>query len=121
MIINYNFDGNDFDYEIDVDNYLKLYCSAQDLIDIAKDYWDDMPAEDKEQYIKEGITSVNDSTPIDVISDILSDIDDDWFKENVYSDIKDAFEDDAREAYDDYEDYKSDPLGYYGMRSSDFI
>lgn len=121
MNIKYYFNGDDVNYNADITEYLDEKCSAQDLLDIAKDYWDDMPDDSKKQYIEDGIIKIDKSTPTDVISDIVSEIDDDWFKENRYDEIKDAFDDDAREEYNDNEAYRSDPLGYYGMRTSDFI
>ena len=39
----------------------------------------------------------------------------------VECEIKDYFEDDAKEAYEDAQAYNRDPYGYYGMSQSDFI
>lgn len=124
MNVNYDFNDNDdtFEYDVDVTEYIKEKCSAQDLLKIAQDYWNDgMSDEDKKQYIEDGITEINSSTSADDISDIVSEIDDDWFYNNRYDEIKDAYEDEAIEAYEDSKAYKSDPLGYYGMSMSDFI
>lgn len=122
MNINYYFNDDDiFEYDVDVTEYIKEKCSAQDLLEIAQDYWDDMSDEDKKRYIEDGITKIDDSLSTDDISDIVSEINDDWFYDNRYDEIKDAYEDEAKEAYEDSEAYSSDPLGYYGMNMSDFI
>lgn len=120
MTVNYYFDDDYFEFDVDINDYLAK-CSPEELVSIAKDYWDEgMSDEDKKQYIDEGITAIDDTVSSDDIADILADADEDWLEEHLKDDIEEAFEDDARELYNENKAFQSDPLGYYGMHASDF-
>lgn len=125
MTINYNFDKDEaFDYDVNLTNYFYYKCTPEELMKIAKDYWDEgMPDDKKKEYIEEyGISTIDESTSTDdVIAEILADANEEWFEEHLYDEIKDAYEDDAREAYDDMKAYRNDPYGYNGVNPSDFF
>lgn len=120
MTINYYFDGDAFEYDVDVDDYITSLNSEQ-LLDMVSEYVNDkdIPEEDKKDSSGNTITDVS-KLSSDEIADILSDIDE-WIEENYSDEIKDYFEDDAKEAYEDAQAYNRDPYGYYGMSQSDFI
>lgn len=89
----YNFDDDDFEYELDkydVENEIKKCLKEYDRDDLV-----DLILKD------------------DIIIDVLYD----YFEEN----FKEDFEDEAREQYDNMIEEAKDPLGVRGLSLKDFL
>lgn len=105
MILRYEFGGNEYecgdDFEYDAD------VTKKDLIQITKEHTN---ASDSDDTVK-------------LLNFFLFDLDgtQELLEEYFEEELHDYFEDDAREAYEDCCEYEKDPLGYYGMKQSDFI
>ena len=75
-----------------------------------KDFEYEIDNQKIEEYLKS-------RTKNDLIEIILDYID----FEDLKDELTEYFEDEAYEYYQDSTDYEKDPLGYYGMKQSDFI
>lgn len=115
----YDFDGTDFEYDIDVSNWIEQYLDVQELMELAVDIYDDVMSEEEKKEAPFELVKSGDKDAIDyvlsgdnaeeVIFDRFSDI------------IEDTYEDDAKELYEDQKEYDKDPAGYYGFSRNDFI
>lgn len=123
VILNYDFqvgpdDYDSFEYEADVDDYIENHCSKDRLLELAIMYWnDEFTIKERTEYIE--VYGTDDFTE-DMIPDILSEADDDWLKKQLEDEMHDAYEDEAREEFDDAEAYRKDPYGYNGVSPRDF-
>ena len=94
MTITYYFGRNEEEFEFEVD-----YCEALDIV------YDALKADGYDVYNEDEVT--------DELIEEYFDI--------CYDEIKDHFYDEAYEQWRDYEEYRRDPLGYYGFSIKDFI
>lgn len=102
MILNYDFNDWDFEYSLDE-------CEIKDFIEY--------------KMLEEGDLDDTYSTrkAIRFMIDRLDLVNDNDFLDSYEEDMKDYFEDDARIVFNDTQERDKDPLGYVGMRQSDFI
>lgn len=126
MILTYwfgKYGDDEFDYEVDEKDFIKNGCTVEELMEYAKELYDnvfddELKAEYKEEF---GINSSEDLTlNTDAISDIVSNCDEDDFKEYFSDQLHDYFMEDAYDAYNDAVAFLKDSLGYYGMSEKDF-
>ena len=118
MTIVYDFNGEDYEYEVDVSDWLKDYASPQQLMDIAIDIYDDVLTEEEKKEVPFELVKSGDKDAIEYVMD--SEPTEKVVFDKFYDIIKDTYEDEAREMYDDYKEEKRDPYGYRGLRESDF-
>ena len=121
------YDDEEFEYETDFSDYLyDLKKNPKEVVELVKELYDE--DEELQKWAKEEF-NINSSNDIvldtdegkDFSYEALNDIDEDVLYELRRDDIKDYYRDNAEEEYEDYKSYIKDPLGYYGMRQSDFI
>lgn len=121
------YDDEEFEYETDFSDYLyDLKKNPKEVVELVKELYDE--DEELQKWAKEEF-NINSSNDIvldtdegkDFSYEALNDIDEDVLYELRRDDIEDYYRDNAEEEYEDYKSYTKDPLGYYGMRQSDFI
>ena len=78
------------------------------------DYEYEISIEDIDNYLKT-------RTKNELLEIIFNVIDYDELFNYLEDDLLDYFEDEANEQYEDSKEYDKDPLGYFGMKQSDFI
>lgn len=93
MILNYDFEDDYFEYEPDSD---ELDCALTSILNTLN---------------KDGLISL-----VLYIKDSECDL-----TEYFQDELKEYFEKYAYESYRDSKEYEKDPLGYFGMKQSDFI
>lgn len=117
----------EFEYETDFSDYLHdLKKNPKEVVELVKELYDE--DEELQKWAKEEF-NINNSNDIvldtdegkDFSYEALSNVDKDVLYELRRDDIEDYYRDNAEEEYEDYKLYIKDPLGYYGMRQSDFI
>ena len=119
MIFRYWFgpdgDEEEFEYDPSVDEikefceYLAEHISFNSLDCACDDAEVENPYEGPDEFLEE---------KTDEVADFLyqSDLWEEWA-----DDAKEYFREAAEEAYQDQEEYDRDPLGYFGMKQSDFL
>lgn len=118
-IIRYNFDDMDFEYEIDINDFIKT-ISKEQMMEFAHEIWSKLSDEKKIQAIStwEGIDEKD--FDISVLTDFISEHEDEfieWFEDDILA----HFEDEAFEYYKDARDYERDPYVYFGVSRTDFM
>ena len=124
MDLIYWFDDEQFDYEIDVKEYIDS-LNMKEKIELAKDVYDKMNEEDRKYALDEyNIETLSDIDmgnvdSVEWMNDVAFDVDNyDIIKDIAEDDMKDFFYSDARDAYDDS---KLSPEEYNDWRQSDYI
>lgn len=121
------YDDEEFEYETDFSDYLyDLKKNPKEVVELVKELYDE--DEELQKWAKDEF-NINSSNDIvldtdegkDFSYEALNDIDEDLLYKLRRDEIRDYYRDNAEEEYEDYKSYIKDPLGYYGMRQSDFI
>jgi hypothetical protein len=117
MKINYTFDGNDFEDGDDFEYEVDYYDVSSALINIV---YEELCGKLKKQVNR--VLNDDEKNALKSASVEFCKLDIREQLEEVYEqDLKDYFEQDALEQYKDECEYSKDPLGYYGMKQSDFM
>lgn len=133
MIIKYNFDDADepYRYDANLEDFIES-LSVDKLCNTAADiYESDLIADSDIENIKRDYSELNlpedlrsqnkTSTIIECAKDIFDIAEDDVIYKLFEDDIRDFFEDEAKEAYLDVISYTKDPYAYSGVKRSDFF
>lgn len=123
-ILNYEFDENDYEYDVDTRPYFDN-LEDNDACELASEIYselDSIEQEDiKNEFGEEAVKfdpNIEDS--INLSRAIIEDTDEDKLVEKDKDRVTDFFKDDALEQYEDDIAYKSDKYGYYGVSERDF-
>ena len=123
-ILKYEFDENDFEYEVDTRPYFED-LEDSDACELASEIYADLDNIEKEdiknEFGEDAVTfNPNIEESVNLSRAIIEDTDEDELVEKDRDRVTDFFEDDAREQYEEDVAYNSDRYGYYGVSERDF-
>lgn len=111
-----------FEYDVNLSDWLSSLSNELkvDLVryfyTLVDEYKNDLKEYDKDLRVED--ININNMS---VVNDLLFEIDRKDILEEFEDNIKDYFYADAKEAYNDANEYHKDPYGYNGVRQSDFL
>lgn len=111
-----------FEYDVNLSDWLSS-LSNELKVDLVKYFYTlvDEYKNDLKEYGKDlKIEDININN-MSVVNDLLFEIDRKDILEEFEDSIKDYFYADAKEVYNDANEYRKDPYGYNGVRQSDFL
>lgn len=94
----YDFDGTDFEYYIDVSNWIEQYLDVQELMKLAVDIYDDVMSEEDKKEVPFELIKSGDKDAINYV--LIGDIAETVIFDKFYDIIKNTYEDDAKEYHD---------------------
>lgn len=132
MILKYDFDGENFEYEINFVDYMRMVMTIEEIGNLAYDIYTDVLSNKQVEDIKKDYedytlpdafktSDIYDKDLLGLAYDIITETDDNVLLDMIGDKIKDYYEEDAREAWKEYGDYATDPYGSIGMRQRDFL
>lgn len=121
ITIKYDFDdNNDYEYEADLYDYINS-LSNDEICEITKEiYTEDDKYNDLLKEQNYDVSDIKKDDP-ELFKDLFFSIDYTDLYDYLEEDIKNFFENDAKEAFKDSLAYQKDPYSYNGVRRSDFF
>lgn len=132
MTLNYKFNNEDFEYDINIVNYMKLGMTVEEIGNLAYDIYEDYLTEDQQNDIKKDFkeydipksfksSDIWDSDILGLAYDIITETNDNTIKDLIGDDLLEYYREDAKDAWEDYGNYASDVYGSIGMKQRDFL
>lgn len=120
-----NFDEYDYEYEVDTRPFFDK-LSDEEVVDLASEVISQSSEDDVKAIMDEyGYYSTKldakDPKSVSFARHLVKDTDEEVLNEIMEDDVKEFFENEAYEEFEDSLTYERDPLGYYGMSSRDFM
>jgi len=115
----YNFNDTDFEYEIELNDFIKI-ISKEQILEFVHEIGSKLSDEKKIQVISTWEDINEKDFDFSMLTDFISEHEDEfieWFEDDILA----HFEDEAFEYYKDARDYERDPYAYFGVSRTDFI